>query len=440
MHHPADFLHKLEEFEDQEPFFNDSIVKALDKPEEDEDDEDPNKLFSVYKITTDGRTPFNKENSSEIVYDDDGEPSEVVVYVDASAGEETNELDTSESRIYADRRTQDTDAVMYDEQDGFEHEPDLEEEIDHEIDVDPLYETAKKEAAIKRKSFSSGHGGGFDIHGGGGYGGGGGHSGGGHGGGGLGGSGHGGGGHGGGYGDVGDIQGSYGGHHDHGYVPHKSPGPFGYGKPNYKCEYAKETLYVTKTDYKFNKKCYHILNVKCKSKYDTGKKISYKKVCNEFSVTKCRTVYATKFKSKCWLVYKKKCHDTYKTKVDWVYKEKCSTSYEKECSGYGYHKHCHEVPREHCKQVPTKVEKQIKSVKCRKVPDKKCKVCNQIGLRTSNIISQIIPACAYLFFIYLFLKKFKKKYFMTKILHGYFQISTFPKIFNDIFNEIAHSK
>ncbi len=145
--------------------------------------------------------------------------------------------------------------------------------------------------------------------------------------------------------------GGYHDDHDHGYSPVKKPGPFGYGKPNYKCEYAKETLYVSKTTYKFKKKCYKILKVKCSSKYGKGKKIGYKKICNEFSITKCRTIYATKFKTKCWLVYKKKCEDFYKTKIDWVYKEKCSMVYEKECHGYGYHKSCHEVPKEICKQV-----------------------------------------------------------------------------------------
>ncbi len=161
--------------------------------------------------------------------------------------------------------------------------------------------------------------------------------------------------HGGGYDDhhggYDDHHGGYGDDHDHGYSPVKKPGPFGYGKPNYKCEYAKETLYVSKTTYKFKKKCYKILKVKCKSKYGKGKKIGYKKICNEFSVTKCRTIFATKFKTKCWLVYKKKCEDFYKTKIDWVYKEKCKMVYEKECHGYGYHKSCHEVPKEICKQV-----------------------------------------------------------------------------------------
>jgi len=66
----------------------------------------------------------------------------------------------------------------------------------------------------------------------------------------------------GGYDDHHDDHGGYGDDHDHGgYNPVKKPGPFGKGKPNYKCEYAKETLFVTKTDYKFKKKCYKVSNV-----------------------------------------------------------------------------------------------------------------------------------------------------------------------------------
>ena len=33
----------------------------------------------------------------------------------------------------------------------------------------------------------------------------------------------------------------------------KKPGPFGKGKDNFKCEYAKETLYVSKVDYTSDK-------------------------------------------------------------------------------------------------------------------------------------------------------------------------------------------
>lgn len=36
--------------------------------------------FSVYKITTDGRTPFVHEKDSEIIYDSAGQPTEVVVF------------------------------------------------------------------------------------------------------------------------------------------------------------------------------------------------------------------------------------------------------------------------------------------------------------------------------------------------------------------------
>lgn len=56
----------------------------ISEGEADEDDIDiatnPNKLYSVFKITTDGKTPFDKEEESEIVYDRKGQPTEVVVY------------------------------------------------------------------------------------------------------------------------------------------------------------------------------------------------------------------------------------------------------------------------------------------------------------------------------------------------------------------------
>ena len=54
------------------------------------------------------------------------------------------------------------------------------------------------------------------------------------------------------------------GHDDHkpaskgGYTPERKPGPYGYPSPNFKCEYAKETLYVTKTDWTFDKKCFTV--------------------------------------------------------------------------------------------------------------------------------------------------------------------------------------
>ena len=389
---PPKYFHQLESFADRQPIIN----QSLDHDKDLKDDLDAgDNLFSVYRITTDGRTPYEYEKNADIVYDRRGTPEEVVVYDDMEFSESKvvpirvpgptrlANRGLSRPRIpygAADRNFYQSDMqfrqrfrppVMRRRSDvhGYAH-------VDHShggyeiVSEDGYDESHAAVAKSDHFDFHGGHGGGgygHDDHGG--HGGGYGHDD--HGG------GYGGGHdvHGGGYGGGHDIHGGgYGDDHDHGYVPKKKPGPFGYGKPNYKCEYAKETLYVSKTDYKFGKKCYKILKVQCKSKYATGKDIGYKKVCNEFSVTKCRTVYATKFKTKCWLVYKKKCEDVYTTKVDWVYKEKCSTSYEKECHGHGYHKSCHDVPKEICKQVPEKIEKKVKNVKCKKVPDKKCKV------------------------------------------------------------------
>ena len=54
----------------------------------------------------------------------------------------------------------------------------------------------------------------------------------------------------------------------------KKPGPFGYETPNFKCEKASETLYVTETEWTFDKKCYTVYKVQCSDGYDTGKVIS----------------------------------------------------------------------------------------------------------------------------------------------------------------------
>ncbi len=318
--------------------------------------------FSVYRITTDGHTPFDKESDSEILYGKDGLPSEVVVYLNKKPEEA---MKPSESRINALRLLMPGKGLNGLASSVYPHLPSVDtyQIADMEYDDGPFGTSRSDESGMEyldeegeigtaiRRSGHGGHGGGYDDHGGG-Y------------------DDHGGGyddHHGGGYIDHHDD-------HDHGYSPVKKPGKFGKGKPNFKCEYAKETLFISKTTYKFFRKCYYIFKVKCKKKDGLGKRIGYKKLCNEFSVTKCRKVFTTKFKTKCWLVYKKKCENIYKTKIDWVYKENCKTVYEKECSGYGYHKHCHDVPKEICSQVPVKKEKQVKSIKCRKVPDKKCKV------------------------------------------------------------------
>jgi len=170
-----------------------------------------------------------------------------------------------------------------------------------------------------------------------------------------------------------DHGGSYGGGYDSGYkVQPKKPGPYGYATPNFKCEKTSETLYVTKTEMTYDKKCYNVYKVQCTEGYDEGKDIGYQKHCNEFTVTRCRTVYDTSSEERCWTVYKKKCDMVYETVLDWQYQQKCSTSYEEECHGYGYHQECEKVPKEHCKQVPKKVEKTVPRTKCKQVPDKRC--------------------------------------------------------------------
>ena len=71
--------------------------------------------------------------------------------------------------------------------------------------------------------------------------------------------------------------------------------------------------------------------------------IGYQKHCNEFTVTRCRTVFDTSSEERCWTVYKKQCDMIYETVVDYEYEQKCSVSYEEECHGYGYHQECEKV-------------------------------------------------------------------------------------------------
>ena len=69
-----------------------------------------------------------------------------------------------------------------------------------------------------------------------------------------------------------DHGGSYGGGHDSGHkVQPRKPGPYGYATPNFKCEKSSETLYVTKVEYTFDKKCFNVYKVKCTEGYDEGK-------------------------------------------------------------------------------------------------------------------------------------------------------------------------
>lgn len=294
-------------------------------------------LKSKFSITVDGVTPFGQEDNSEILYDANGQPEEVVVYLDSEGKATAKPKDLEGSSGYC----------CYRHQGSYSKDKDHKGYSDHKGYGDD-HHSGYDDHGYGHEAKSYGHddhsGYGHDDHSSSGYGHGGGHS-----------------GHGG--------HGGYGKYH----VPSKKPGPYGYGKPNFKCEYAKETLYVTKTVYKVNKKCFKVFKTDCKHVYDDGKGIGYKKECSEFSETKCRTVYDTNFKTKCYPTYKKVCDQTYTTKVDWSYKEQCTTSYDKECSGYGYHKHCHEVPREKCKQVPIKIEKKVPKTICAKKPDKKCK-------------------------------------------------------------------
>ena len=160
--------------------------------------------------------------------------------------------------------------------------------------------------------------------------------------------------------------------HSTSYSPSRKPGPYGYPNPNFKCEYEQETLYVTKTDYKFDKKCFTVYATKCRHEQDTGKGIGFQKHCNEFTVTRCRTEYDTSFEKECKTIYKKQCAQIYVSVVDWDYEEECETIYEEKCYGHGYDKTCEPVSKKKCHQVPVKKEKQVPKTKCKKVPDKKC--------------------------------------------------------------------
>ena len=67
-------------------------------------------------------------------------------------------------------------------------------------------------------------------------------------------------------------EGGYGGdvHHEGGYSSHpgytptRHPGPYGYPTPNFKCEYVKETLYVSKSDWTYDEKCFTIYKTQCR--------------------------------------------------------------------------------------------------------------------------------------------------------------------------------
>ena len=50
----------------------------------------------------------------------------------------------------------------------------------------------------------------------------------------------------------------------------KKGGKFGKGKDNFKCKYAKETLYVSKIGYGGKKKCYYTYKTACDFKVVTS--------------------------------------------------------------------------------------------------------------------------------------------------------------------------
>ena len=69
-----------------------------------------------------------------------------------------------------------------------------------------------------------------------------------------------------------ELGGSYSGGHGSGHkVKPRKPGPYGKPTPNFKCKKSSETLYVTKTEWTFDKKCFNVFKVKCTESYDEGK-------------------------------------------------------------------------------------------------------------------------------------------------------------------------
>lgn len=80
----TDFFKDLNKFGDQLPFVDTNDLKALENVSNLEAND---KTISVYRITTDGETPFDKELDSKIIYDSQGEPSEVVVFEEGQMAE-----------------------------------------------------------------------------------------------------------------------------------------------------------------------------------------------------------------------------------------------------------------------------------------------------------------------------------------------------------------
>ena len=78
-------------------------------------------------------------------------------------------------------------------------------------------------------------------------------------------------------GGGGHGHGSYGGYK----VQPKKPGPYGYPSPNFKCEKASETLYVTETEMTYDKKCYNV--------YKVGPTLKYHRVIISFIITTFRS-------------------------------------------------------------------------------------------------------------------------------------------------------
>ena len=71
-------------------------------------------------------------------------------------------------------------------------------------------------------------------------------------------------------------------------------------------------------------------------RYYTLQNIGYRNSCNEFTETRCRTVYGTSSEERCWKVDRKECNMVYATLEELEYQQEYSTLYEKECQeNYG---------------------------------------------------------------------------------------------------------
>ena len=71
--------------------------------------------------------------------------------------------------------------------------------------------------------------------------------------------------------------------------------------------------------------------------------IDYEEKCNEFTETKCKTVFDTTSEERCSTSYRMQCDmgDEVVTHSD--DEGRCVTAYEGECHGYGYYQQCQKV-------------------------------------------------------------------------------------------------